>query len=428
MNGARWLGSIGLATFALVLAACKLGLATGGGSEGGGGSGEGGRSSSSSSSSGGVTPLSLWQLAAGGDNTCLRSPLGHVACWGSNEVGQLGLGDFQDRYEPTWIPGLDSVIEIAVGDFAMCALRADGSVWCWGMNAYGQLSAKTEDCPWLGYGCSPVPVKAAVTGAHHLVAGSHHFCALVGPENALECWGMAPGLETQGALDVATGYWHSCIRFQPGPGEDPNRNVICDGHNDTGQLGIGSTDIVAATPVIAGPAGGFVELAAGLDFTCGVGADQSLRCWGQNVFACLGVGVSEDYYPENCWNSGSCSTTPVPVPSLSGVAHVAVGFAHACAITTDGAAHCWGTPSHTSPASAGACWMPTPECAPTPQLVPGVTGAAAIALGYGHACTMGSGGEVMCWGLDTHGQLGRGEPPALSFDPTPVVVSVPQEP
>ncbi|WP_437293481.1 hypothetical protein [Sorangium sp. So ce426] len=44
---------------------------------------------------------------------------GHVACWGSAEAGQLGMGSFVDHSTPTWIIDLDGVVELAIGDLAM---------------------------------------------------------------------------------------------------------------------------------------------------------------------------------------------------------------------------------------------------------------------------------------------------------------------
>lgn len=397
-----------------------------GGRPGAGGTDTGTGTTGTGGSGPAVLPPTGWQLAAGGDNTCVKSPSGHVACWGSNETGQLGLGDFADRWTPEWIPGLDGVVEIAVADFSMCALRADATVWCWGMNFYGELGAQTAKCPNLGYACSNVPVLAAVTGASHITAGVHQMCALKDSNGEFECWGQGASVDTTGVhvLEGAAGQHHTCVRFQPGPGDDPDRNVICDGHDDTGQLGTGSA---GSGPVASGPPGGFVEIASGLDFSCAVGADQGLYCWGMNQYGSVGVGApTVDYYPEYCPGSGSCATAPTHVGGLPPVAHVATHFGYGCALTSGGSAYCWGSPSHTSPASAGECWVGNPECSPTPEVVTGVAGAAAIAVGYGHACVMGSGGEVSCWGLDTHGQLGHGSGPV--FESTPVGVSLPPEP
>jgi alpha-tubulin suppressor-like RCC1 family protein len=114
------------------------------------------------------------------------------------------------------------------------------------------------------------------------------------------------------------------------------------------------------------------------------------------------------------------------VTALPPITHVAASWFQACAVTTAGNAYCWGTPSDTSPASAGPC-VGNPKCKPTPQLVPGVVQATGIAAGYGRACALTSGGEVVCWGWDKHGQLGRGDG-VLPFEKKAVLVTMPAEP
>ena len=152
-----------------------------------------------------------------------------------------------------------------------------------------------------------------------------------------------------------------------------------------------------------------------------------MQCWGSNVEGSLGVGYSDStFIPESCPNSGACSTTPVPVAGLPPIAHVAAHFGQVCAVGVDGHAYCWGTPSQTSPASVDVCGSQNPICVPVPKMVQGVEQATSIAVGYGHACVLTTASQVLCWGLDTHGQLGRGNGP--DWDPTPATIVIPPEP
>lgn len=421
---ARAMGRAAPAALLLSLAACGVQI-QGGGDAGGGSGGEGGRTTNVTTS---AAPAGAWEIAAAGDNTCVLSPAGHVACWGSNETGQLGLGDFVDRKTPTWIPGLEGVVEIAMADFTTCARKADSGVWCWGMNAYAELGATTPTCNQLGYPCSAVPVLAEVGDVARMGAGTHHVCAVT-TAGGLECWGAFPSPDAAGyrVQSVTAGYSHTCARFDPAPGEDPSRNVVCFGKNAEGELGTGNVQSFSTTPIVGGPAGGFTEIASGMDFTCGVSAGQEVLCWGQNVFGALGLGVPTDLpYPEECPGDGACAKRPVAVPGLPPSAHVAAHYEQACALAIDGTVRCWGTPSRTSPASALACFQANPECTPSPTLVPGVASAKAIAVGLGHACALDAGDQVSCWGLDTHGQLGRGEGP--EFETMAVGVVLPPEP
>ncbi len=87
------------------------------------------------------------QIVAGHSFTCAIMANGVVKCWGSNESGQLGIGDSYNRGDqPGEMGGVLPVVElgqkatmIAAGDTHACALLEDGNVKCWGGNTYGQL-------------------------------------------------------------------------------------------------------------------------------------------------------------------------------------------------------------------------------------------------------------------------------------------------
>ncbi len=49
-----------------------------------------------------------------------------------------------DVLSPKRVPGLDDVVQIALGQLHVCALLRTGSVKCWGNNHAGQLADGTE--------------------------------------------------------------------------------------------------------------------------------------------------------------------------------------------------------------------------------------------------------------------------------------------
>lgn len=72
-------------------------------------------------------------------HACARHLNGRLECWGRNEEGQLGVGDFEDRNVPTPITSAPFTwTSFSVGRFHTCALN-DGQVYCWGMNDTGAL-------------------------------------------------------------------------------------------------------------------------------------------------------------------------------------------------------------------------------------------------------------------------------------------------
>jgi alpha-tubulin suppressor-like RCC1 family protein len=88
-------------------------------------------------------------VVGGRFHTCALSTMGAVKCWGSSNVGQLGLGDTLLRGDGpnemgSNLPAVDLGSGIAAKALAAlydhtCAILANGSVKCWGQNTYGQL-------------------------------------------------------------------------------------------------------------------------------------------------------------------------------------------------------------------------------------------------------------------------------------------------
>ncbi len=75
----------------------------------------------------------------------------------------------------------------------------------------------------------------------------------------------------------------------------------------------------------------FVTVAAGDDHACAITKTGAAQCWGANTYGQLGNGTK------------TSSTTPVAVTSLtSGVVSIGAGLGFTCAVTSDGAVHCWG--------------------------------------------------------------------------------------
>ncbi len=59
--------------------------------------------------------------------------------------------------------------------------------------------------------------------------------------------------------------------------------------------------------------------------------DGSAQCWGNNDHGQLGDGTTGDH------------AYPAPVVGLAGVAQMAMGLVHACAVLLDGSVVCWGS-------------------------------------------------------------------------------------
>ena len=177
--------------------------------------------------------------------------------------------------------------------------------------------------------------------------------------------------------------------------------VRCWGSNNNAQLGIGyfaRSDCYCSS--IPGPVTSLVNvvnLATGDSHVCAALGDGTMRCWGLDITGELGNGAT---YPPG--PPGTIGAVPLTVLNISSASAVAVGHQHTCALLGDGTVQCWGFNSY------GSLGNGTFEFSLQPVSVLGITNAVAIAAGGYNSCALLSDGTVQCWGSNMEGQLGNG--------------------
>ena len=87
----------------------------------------------------------------------------------------------------------------------------------------------------------------------------------------------------------------------------------------------------------------------------------------------------------------------------TGFASLAADGNHTCGISTTGAAYCWGRNYYGQLGNNSTVNVPMPVAVSVPQ---GVTGFARIALGDEHSCALTTTGAAYCWGQNNFGQVG----------------------
>jgi alpha-tubulin suppressor-like RCC1 family protein len=206
----------------------------------------------------------------------------------------------------------------------------------------------------------------------------------------------ANGMSTPATIDA--GGDHACMLMS-------DRSVRCFGRNQWGQLGDGHFFTNASTPVPVVGLTTAIDVGAGMEHSCSVLADGTMRCWGTRYVGQLGDGSND-----------GLTDVPVAVQNLTGAIAGVVGGFHTCAILSDRSMRCWGF-NEDGQVGNGA----TAFSANVPQAVVGVGGpvSAATAGGY-HTCALLPDSTVRCWGRNTRGQLGNGTSISSS---TPVAVS-----
>jgi alpha-tubulin suppressor-like RCC1 family protein len=200
-----------------------------------------------------------------------------------------------------------------------------------------------------------------------------------------------------GIASIAAGSAQTCAVSTTGA-------VYCWGDNYVGQLGNNSTTDSHVPVQVAGVGGsgllsGIASIAAGAVYTCAVSTTGAVYCWGWNNNGELGI------------NSTTESNVPVQVAGvggsglLSGIASITAGGDHTCTLSTTGAVYCWG--------GQGALGNNSTTQSNVPVQVAGVggsgllSGIAGIAGGWSHTCALSVTGRIDCWGYNPDGQLGN---------------------
>lgn len=217
------------------------------------------------------------QLAGGGSHFCALLSNKTVKCWGSNDNGELGLGDrisrgMRPQQMGDRLPQVDLgegvfVSQVVAGNYHSCALLEDRTVKCWGQNGYGQLGLGDTLTRGVGPGEMGENLLRVDLGKNarviQLGAGYQHTCALL-EDRSVKCWGRN-------------------VYGQLGLGDKKNRG------SEANQMGENLPKLeLGRNPDV-------VQIALGGIHSCALFSDGRAKCWGNNNFGQLGIGSAFSY-------------------------------------------------------------------------------------------------------------------------------------
>lgn len=304
------------------------------------------------------------QVAVGENHVCALTTKASIKCWGDNVWRQLGPGYWGDEVlTPRTPPGLTAGVKaIAAGDTFTCALTTAGGVKCWG-----------EDYP-------EIPGWAAESRDNNDTISEPKYVV-----------GLSSGVAA-----ISAGYDHACALTTAG-------GVKCWGNNADGQLGNGTKKASTAPVNVVGLSSGVKQVAAGDAQTCAVLTAGGVKCWG--------------WATKDDGTNNFQALTPRSVPASDAIATVSRGGfnGYACSVTTTGGALCWGNNEYGGLGNGTNTYSEQPG--PVTALT---TGVAQIATGEFHGCAVTTAGAALCWGKNFLGELGNGST-KNSATPTAVV-------
>lgn len=279
-----------------------------------------------------------------------------VSSYGHNSsAGGLGHGDDQlgadccnPRYVPEKIPGLDSVVDIAVGQGHVLFALNDGTVKAFGRNEYGQLGLGSNNpdkypTPQLVSSLSNV-IKVAVGEKHSLALSS---------DGKVFAWGH----KGDGAL---------CFGYNTNPNYTASPTEI----NISG--------VTSVKDIAAGDANSFF-----------IADDDTVYGCGRNLEGQLGLG-----------NNNHPISSPQQISTLSGVKKISASYLHTLALTHTGEVYSFGS------GAWGALGHGTWDAKNAPQKITSLANVKQISAGYNLSFVLLDSGDLYAFGDNMTGALG----------------------
>lgn len=278
------------------------------------------------------TAVKVTKVALGGRHSCLLTQKGQVACWGTNDLGQVGtpvvtveqngenkrpkekknthnimgmpvekfleeveIDNRNEKAKPLFVEGLENIADIVAGQVFSCALDVTGKVFCWGSNLFGALG--NYEVP--KYSSKPMEVKG-LGKVVQISAGESHVCGIDEGGN-VSCWGEGHSGKTgkirdtnyknpikhiggvKNAVEIDSGLNFSCARLH-------DSGVSCWGDNRSGETGRSIKDENQEPRIIPG-ATNAIQLGIGSKHVCVADRDGGMMCWGNNQEGQLGNGT-----------------------------------------------------------------------------------------------------------------------------------------
>lgn len=295
-------------------------------------------------------------------------------------------------------------VSLSAGGQDSCLTRSDGFAQCWGRNNYGQIGDGTL----LG---RDVPTAVLGSGWADISTSGSTTCG-VKADGTLWCWGLdnfgqlgtGRGAPVRKPHQVGTAHGWSQVSaaWTHTCATKTNGSLWCWGQNLRGQLGIGTLDRLRGKPQRVGTGTDWDSVTTGGWHTCALTTAGAAYCWGHNAFGEVGDGTISD------------RSRPTAVLGGASWVQLSAAWAQTCGVTQTGRMYCWGFNRQ------GQLGTGTTANTARPAAVSGTQTWTQVTAGDGSTCGVDSGGQMWCWGDDRYGQLGQAASGALTLTPEAV--------
>ncbi len=315
-------------------------------------------------------PLKVRRVEAGYDRTCAILMNGGLKCWGANHYAQAGYGDFNARGdEPDEmganLPFVDlgsnrTVKQVFNYYIHTCAILDNDDLKCWGSNSKGKVGVASGDDV-VG---NNVPFSQT-SMCHNGVQQLLYERITIAPSERCVYGGIgfniSLDINDNGTADAGEEvdpktFCHAqdmniLIDVQPlaasealSCGMSGGYEIISDFDNDAdGQLSNGTQNFMGDTLLAVDFASSstVVGVTQGDSHTCALLADSTLKCWGDNSSAQLGIDSDISSY-SNGANEIIAAQTSVDLGDDLHAVAIAGSYDFNCALLNNDQIKCWG--------------------------------------------------------------------------------------
>jgi hypothetical protein len=225
--------------------------------------------------------------------------------------------------------------------------------------------------------------------ADWMSSGTVHTCASLG--GRVSCWGRLWDVATNVPLEIPELRSAASvdISHQTACARWDDGRVACAGENRAGLLG--TLDVASSASFVrVAEIDDAIDLALGTSFACVLRSSGTVWCWGDDS-----VGQTGRPIPDHRTGSYAPQPTPLPVEGLDGVLDVEAGSSFACALRDSGEVVCWGSDAWGALGrGAGYTGRAQPLFAP----IEGVGDARSLEAQGNGGCVIRADDTTWCWG------------------------------
>jgi len=312
--------------------------------------------------------------------------------WGSNNQGQLGLGNTTIYSSPKQVGSLNWSV-VAGGVVSSYAIKPDGTLWAWGFNAFGILGLGNT----TNYS-SPKQVGALTNWKTISSCNGTYNAAAIKTDGTLWTWGynvhgtlglgnttsysspkQVGALTTWSKVSVNS---YSCFAIKT------DGTLWSWGYNGSGNLGLNNTTYYSSPKQVGALTTWSNIFSSGGSFALAIKTDGTLWTWGANTYGRLGLGNTIDY------------SSPKQIGALTTWSGIAPQYYAGVALKTNGTIWSWGYNLN------GQLGLGNTTYYSSPKQIGAATDWASIYAGGQQSFSIKTNGTLWAWGQGSSGTLG----------------------